>query len=145
MWVSHEDATAYATWAGGRLPTDEEWQYVAAGSEGRAWPWGAEFDPSKCNHDGRDLCSVTANPVGESWCGCQDLCGNAWEWTGPVLDDGMHQFALIRGGCYYHAPHRWHAAGGARRCDFHWKMQLMNEAVNRARTVGFRCVYEASS
>ena len=92
VWVSLDDARAYASWAGGRLPTDEEWQFIAAGSEGLAWPWGADFDAGKCNHGGRELHEVTTNPDGASWCGCQDLCGNAWEWTEGELDDGMHQF-----------------------------------------------------
>jgi len=145
VWVSPEDAKAYAAWAGGRLPTDEEWQYIAAGPEGRNWPWGSDFDASLCNHDGTELSSVTANSGGANWCGCQDLSGNAWEWTSPLVDDGMHRFALIRGGSYFYAPGVWHVGGGARRCDYHWKLQLMNPGINRAGTVGFRCVYGVAS
>jgi len=143
VWVAPEDAKAFAAWTGGRLPTDEEWQYIAAGPEGRRWPWGPDFDPTRCNHDGDKLTDVTAHRLGENWCGCQDLSGNAWEWTGAIRDDGMHQFCLIRGGSYFYARDVWHVAGGARPCDFHWKIQLMGQGMNRAGTVGFRCVYEA--
>ena len=145
VWVSPEDASAYASWAGGRLPTDEEWQYVAAGPEEKKWPWGDEFDPARCNHDGGELTPVDAYPKGTSWCGCYDLSGNAWEWTARIHDDGMHRFALLRGGSYFRAHDHWHVAGGARPCDFHWKLQLMNDAINRASTVGFRCVYGVAS
>jgi formylglycine-generating enzyme required for sulfatase activity len=96
VWVSPEDAQAYASWAGGRLPSDEEWQYIAAGPEGRTWPWGEKFDAMRCNHDGHELCEVTAYPAGVSWCGVYDLSGNAWEWTSSIIDDGMHRFALIK-------------------------------------------------
>ena len=49
--VSQHDAMQYAKWVGGRLPTDEEWQYIAAGPDYLEWPWGKQFDPSFCNHD----------------------------------------------------------------------------------------------
>lgn len=142
VWVSPEDAEAFAGWAGGRLPTDEEWQYIAAGPEYRRWPWGGQFDPERCNHDGSALTPVGSYPQGASWCGAEDLAGNAWEWTAPVRDDGMHRFALLRGGSFYNGHDRWHVEGGARPTDFHWKLQLMNPGINRAATVGFRCVYE---
>lgn len=144
VWVSPHDAAAYARWAGGRLPTDEEWQFIAAGPELRRWPWGSELDAGRCNHDGSGLCGVADHPDGASWCGCRDLSGNAWEWTDPIVDDGMHRFALIRGGSYYYAPGVWHVGGGARPTDYHWKVQLMNPRINRAATVGFRCVYEVT-
>ena len=145
VWVSLEDARAYASWAGGRLPTDEEWQYIAAGQAGRKWPWGEEFDARRCNHDGPGLSNVDAHPNGASWCGCNDLSGNAWEWTDTTIDDGMHVFALIRGGSYFSAPAKWHVPGGAHMCDFHWKLQLLNAGMNRAATLGFRCVYGGGS
>ena len=84
--VSQHDAMEYAKWVGGRLPTDEEWQYIAAGPDYLEWPWGAEFDPSLCNHDQNSLTAVNSYKKGASWIGCEDLSGNAWEWTAGVYD-----------------------------------------------------------
>lgn len=142
VWVSPKDAEAYATWKGGRLPTDEEWQFIAAGPEHRRWPWGDRFDASLCNHEQGETMPVDAHPGDESWCGCRDLCGNVWEWTQPTRSDRYHEFALMRGGSWYRGHDRWHVQGGARRTDFHWKLQLMNDEINRSAVVGFRCVFE---
>ena len=68
MFVSQNDAIAYAKWVGGRLPTDEEWQYIAAGPKYLDWPWGNKFNPLLCNHDGNKLEFVNAFRKGESWC-----------------------------------------------------------------------------
>ena len=141
--VSQIDAMEYAKWVGGRLPLDEEWQYIAAGPNYYEWPWGDKFNPSYCNHDGNSLRSVNSHKKGSSWCGCEDMCGNAWEWTSGIHDDGQHQFALIRGGSFYYAHDHWHVGGGARKTNFHWKLQLLNEGKNRASTLGLRCVYDA--
>ena len=143
VFVSQNDAVAYAKWVGGRLPTDEEWQYIAAGPKYLDWPWGNKFNPSLCNHDGHKLVSVKANIKGSSWCGCVDMAGNCWEWTAGIHDDGNHQFALLRGGSYFYAHDHWHVGGGARKTNYHWKLQILNEGMNRAATLGFRCVYDA--
>ena len=141
-WVSLSDANAYAAWAGGRLPTDAEWQYAAGGPDCTHWPWGDDYDKTKLNADGPSLDPVDAHPDGASAWGLMDLCGNAWEWTAGPIDDGRHSFALIRGGSHYRARHFWHIAGGPHPVDSHEKVPLLSEALNRSATVSFRLVRE---
>ena len=143
VWVSQEDARAYAKWAGGRLPTDEEWQYAACGPDKLKWPWGNEYNKKYCNSSSNGTTPVGTYALEASPFGCLDMCGNTWEWTDATIDDGYHLFALIRGGSYYKGTNHWHADGGPKPNDFHWKFQLLNEGLNRCATIGFRCVKEA--
>ena len=48
VWVTCEDAEAYARYVGGRLQTFEEWQYAARGADDRLFPWGYEIDKPRC-------------------------------------------------------------------------------------------------
>ncbi len=140
VWASLKDARAYAEWVGGRLPTEAEWQYAAGGADGRSWPWGGDFDAARVNGKGGVLMPVDAHPDGESPFGIADMCGNAWEWTESETDDGLHRFALLRGGSCYRGPHFWHMDGGAQPIHSHVKMQLLADNLDRSGMVGFRLV-----
>ncbi|RKY56186.1 MAG: hypothetical protein DRP89_01895 [Candidatus Neomarinimicrobiota bacterium] len=144
VWVSLEDAKAYAKWAGKRLPTEVEWQKAAQGTDGRTWPWGNIFDPTKANIDSRDTKPVGSYPEGTSPYGCLDMIGNVWEWTDSFQSDGYHYFSWIRGGSYFLAKgSRWYMQGGPITNYQRTKFWYMTPALNRCATVGFRCAKDA--
>ena len=144
VWVSLEDAKAYAEWAGKRLPEEIEWQKAAQDTDSRAWPWGNLFDPDKANMDSRGTMHVGSYPEGASPCGCLDMAGNVWEWTDSFQSDGYHYFSWLRGGSYFLAKgSRWYMQGGPISTYQRTKFWHMTPALNRCATIGFRCVKDA--
>ncbi len=140
-WVSLDDARAFATWEGKRLPTDIEWQYAAQGTDGRDYPWGDSFNADFCNSDTPGTTPVSAFPANVSPFGVCDQVGNVWEWIDVICSDGWHEWCFIRGGSYYQAKGSgWYAEGGAQKVSHHHKFLLMSPSLDRCGTVGFRCV-----
>lgn len=90
--VAYDDASAYAQWAGKRLPTEAEWEFAARGGlECKVFAWGDELAPadrrmaniwldafpdSDVAHGTQAVGSYPAN----GW-GLFDMIGNVWEWT----------------------------------------------------------------
>jgi formylglycine-generating enzyme required for sulfatase activity len=146
VYVDLDDARAYASWAGKRLPTEEEWQYAAQGGDGRKYPWGNVMRPGCRNTSTTGTTPVKYFPEGRSLFGCYDMCGNVWEWTESERSDGHTRFAVIRGGSYYQAPGSgWYADGGPRPADFAEKFLLTSASLDRCATIGFRCVIDLES
>ena len=106
VYVTREQARAYATWVGGRLPRDAEWTRAAQGDDGRTYPWGEQPpDATRANcrpHGPGDTTPVGSYPAGASPYGLLDMAGNVWEWVDP--DDGGDQPYLVRGGACFDGP-----------------------------------------
>lgn len=144
VWVSYEDASAYAGWAGKRLPTEEEWQMAAQGPGGRKWPWGNLDDPRKANFDSEGTAPVGSYPQGVSPYGCLDMAGNVWEWTAPLHTDGFHYFSWLRGGSFFLAKGSfWYTQSGPITTYQRIHILHFTPAYNRFASVGFRCVKDA--
>lgn len=144
VWVDLDDARAYATWAGKRLPTEEEWQVAAQGEHGLEYPWGGGLRAGVCNlGETGDTTPVKQFPAGRSPVGCYDLCGNVWHWTESERTDGRTRFSIIRGGSYFAATgSNWYVEGGPRAANFATKFLHMWAGLDRCATIGFRCAMD---
>ena len=141
-WVSLEDARAYATWAGKRLPHEWEWQYAAQGTDGRTYPWGNQWDASAVpepdkNRNMRGPDPVDAHIKGASPFGVVDLVGNVWQWTDEFWDDHTRA-AILRGGSYYQPQGSIWYFPQAYKLTEHGKLLLMAPSMDRSGAVGFR-------
>jgi formylglycine-generating enzyme required for sulfatase activity len=102
VWLSWDDVTAFCSWAGLTLPTEEQWEKAARGTDGRIWPWGDDPPTSEhCNFN-RNVGHTTPvgrySPKGDSPYGCADMAGNVWEWASSWDVEGPTR--ALRGGSW---------------------------------------------
>ncbi len=159
--VAHEDAEAYARWAGRTLPTEAEWEYAARGGlEGARYAWGeepfpggramantwqGEFPWQNLRIDGYEGTSPWGTYPANGY-GLYDMTGNVWEWTcdrfqaadaeqcctGPSAEDDAFPRNVIKGGSHLCAPNY---------CLRYRPAARQFEAVDTSTGhIGFRCV-----
>jgi formylglycine-generating enzyme required for sulfatase activity len=115
-WVDWNDAIAFCSWVGRRLPTEAEWEKAAVGNDGRKYPWGNNEPTSALLYYStsiEDTTPVGYYPDGASPYGAYDMLGNVWEWVSSMYRpypydsiDGREDLSIagdrvMRGGAWF--------------------------------------------
>ena len=92
--VTWYEAETFCEKRNARLPTEKEWEYVAAGPDSAIYPWGNTFSDLNAvyaGNSGEQPAPVGSHPSGKSWVGAYDMSGNVWEWTSSLDKEYPYQ------------------------------------------------------
>ncbi len=133
--ITYYDARGYCHFAGGRLPTAEEW-IVAASPNGQLYPWGDEFNSAawpylKPRLNAAQKCQTHA--YARSRWGVSDMANNVAEWSEGWLT-AQNKQPLVHGGDGYRQPAAVHALS---------MLYQSPSPTSRSPYIGFRCVYDS--
>ena len=139
--VSWEDADGSCRAAGKRLCSSDEWLTACRGREGRQYPYGAAFDPLRCNgyQYGKKAGKNEKRPTGslagcDNGLGVMDLSGNVWEWTATADQTGT--LRRLQGGGFANDDEEKELGCGFRR--------PVHQPINQRHSgIGYRCCRDA--
>jgi formylglycine-generating enzyme required for sulfatase activity len=144
--VDWQDGNSYCRYYGKRLPTEQEWEKAARGTDGRLYAWGDQLPDKSLANYGSAVCgalcsicgpfcnvyqeklkSVGSYEAGKSPFGVFDMNGNVWEWT----SSGERGNRIFRGG-------GWDSGLAVSATS-----RYLNVSTYRHINLGFRCVQDA--
>ena len=132
--VTYADAERYCSWAGGRLPTEEEWEYAARGAERHVFPWGDNWDTTRViggNSGFNGPAPVGSRLTGATPNGIVDMAGNVWEWTSSSDERGK----MLKGGSWV----------DRNPANFRAAVRLVADPKDSFDDSGFRCVRDSDN